>query len=169
MTFGRFREKMKDAYIPGSVEDPDKYLSYVYTQYEDKVKPFLSLITHWRNEDPPVSLKKIRVALGISENVMRTLKSLDEFAEALDMEGSLMQLKAQKDIVKAIDEGHKVGDFNAKMHEMQLKRFDAGYSKDGGGDKSVPQKIEITFTDASLSDEEIKQRAGSEDDEDGSS
>jgi hypothetical protein len=127
---------------------------YVYDTYESKIKPYLAVISHWLNKEKPATEKQLKLVLGVSGVVWNVCKSkFNEFFEVLLEQESYMELKAQYDLEKAIE----LAPENAKLIELQMKRFDSGYTKDKGVEINMPV-IRIEEFDSSISEEEISEK-----------
>jgi len=142
----------------------DKYLDYAYKEYMKKVHPFRSLITNWRvQKDDTPNLEEVRIALDLPTTLFSIYRGLDDFNNYLGMNKDMMKFKAQKDLIEAIELAKENGKINAKLLEMQLRRFDIDYTKISNGegnDNNTPNKIKISFDDGSMSDIEISEKSG---------
>lgn len=141
----------------------DKYIDYAYEMYIKKVHPFRSVITDWRvkNDDRP-NLEELRLILDLPRTLFEIYKDMDSLKPYLDINKSIMKYKAQMDLQEAIELAKENGQINAKLLEMQLKRYDIDYTKisEGKHDEGTPNKIRISFEDGSMSDVEISQKSG---------
>lgn len=76
----------------------DRYFEYAYKMYKEKVIPYRTLITSWRNRDSGErpTLNEIRIALDLPRTLFEIYKDLPEFVEITDLNRDIMGLKAQK-------------------------------------------------------------------------
>ncbi len=137
---------------------------FAWQVYEERVLPYELLITKFRNgeKDKRLSMEQIRRGLGVSQSMWKRFKSMPTFQEIIDADGDLMRMKAQMDIVKGVSQNPK----NAKLLELQAKRFDPFYMEEGK-DVDTPTKIEFKIVDTGMSEEEIKKETGIKLDDEG--
>ncbi len=147
----------------GVVSGYDVDAEYAWEIYKERVKPYELLITKFRNTDKEkrLTMDQIRVALDVTRSMWDRFKQLPSFRMILDADGDLMRIKAQMDIVKGVS----VNTGNAKMLELQAKRFDPFYREEGK-DVDTPTKIQFTVVDTAMSDEDIIESTGIKDGKD---
>ena len=152
----------KDEYI-------EKYNSYfiekyrllaedVYDNYYTKVYPFLSVITEFRIADESIRMRELATALYLSEHEFRAMKeTFLELEQSLASKKSLMKFKSMLDVQRGIINTEYR---NAKMLEMQSKRYDDEYNPNGSEDNiDIPKTIEVTIRNEKKSDTELKEYA----------
>lgn len=158
MELEKFKEKSRKEMDKTKYLDfTDDELEYIYNEYYHKVEPFLDVIAEFKLPTKGVTVKQVRAVLRISEKPFRLMRKVfSELDEALDADKSYMKLKAQLDLQKAIVASEYK---NAKMIEMQLKRYDDEYSSDGERKVELPDKLEIVINDVKKDDEELDEYA----------
>lgn len=132
----------------------EEYAYKLGIEYELKVEPFLNVIRSERAKDDKLEQKEIAYALGVKPSRLTKMKKVfPELEDALKVGKNIMHLKAQIDLQRGlINSGYN----NAKMLEMQMVRYDDKYKPKG--DKSeveLPKTLNITFSDSSMTDEEL--------------
>lgn len=141
----------------------NEYIDYAYKTYMCKLYPYLSLITQWKNEENPPNEEIIRITLNIPNTLWTIYKKFEVVRAHLDLDQSIMKFVAMKKLNQAVDIGLSKEQPIAKLHEMQMQRYDNEYNKrkQGEGTKdNTPTKLTIEFGNGKLSDEEIKKKSG---------
>lgn len=143
-------------------QNDEKYVDYAYKTYMYKLQPYLSLITQWKNDENPPNEEIIRITLDIPKTLWSIYKKFDLIRAHLDLDKSIMKFKAQKNLEEAVNIGLKKEQPIAKLHEMQMQRYDDDYNKRKQGEKTeqLPTSVEIKFGNGKMSDDDIKKKSG---------
>ena len=128
---------------------------YVYEQYYGKILLYLDLITKYQNLDKPINQDELRIGLGVSHSAFQASKSyFPEFKAKLDSKYNTMKFKSERDLQRGIEEAVS----NPKLLEMQFRLYNDDYKDKGNNvEVNLPSIIKIEVSDASLTDEELKE------------
>jgi len=106
------------------------------------------------SRETPATEKQLRLAFKVSTRLWNVCKSVfEEFSEYLGIKESFMGLMVELDLQKGMIETEYK---NPKMHEMRQHLYNADRYKPKGDNVNIEApKVEITFTDARMSEEEL--------------
>ncbi len=136
-------------------------VDYAYKQWRDNVEPYLHLIPKWKNDDK-MNMDEIRKVLGVSKALWDSFKTMPTMKEYYMAKGSFMQAVMEKEFVEA----KRKNQGNAKFHDMGFKLYHPAYGSKSDVNVKVPDAVNFNIQSASMSDEEIKKKAGVTGDED---
>ena len=129
--------------IKKQIKDDVVDLKYAWSEYNEKVAPYLPLIASWK-ADKGLTLVDIRLLLGVGSNVWRIITKLSEFENFGKVGGSFIEAKMEKDFLEAKQENQG----NAKFHEMGFKLYHTRYKDRKDINYNVPQNISLEVKDA---------------------
>ena len=145
-------------YLDRVVDINKEYISYnfdeeelieIYEQYKEKVEPYLSVITEFKIGTQKITDKEVRAVLQVSYHYFQFMKkAFPELKEALTSNQSVMKFKSMYDVQRGIIATEYK---NAKILEMQSKRYDDEYNAQGDSvEVNLPKTLEVNIVDASV-------------------
>ncbi len=154
----KFIEKYDEYFINKYGVDAE----YVYAEYYDKVEPYLSLISKFRQKESASFLteKQVREQLRVGNRCWKAMKhGFKDLASVLRAGENLMKFKSEKDLQRAI----QLNPENSKPIEMQLTLYNEDYKPKGKEVQvEMPKTIEIITKSVKKDDKELKQYAPDE-------
>lgn len=148
-----FFNKFQDEFSQDE-KNKDVDVKYAYNVFQEKVKPYLTLITRFRNGEKRLSMEQIRLALGVSHSMWDRFRRMPMMIEFLDSEKDLMTAKVLMDIVRAVN----LKPENAVAVKLQAERFDPFYQDNAEKLSKIPTKVVFEVSEGKQSDEEIQAR-----------
>ncbi len=139
----------------GGVKIATSY-DHAYKVYMNNVKPYLTLISHFRSGKNKLSVKEIGYLLECPYLFEQVFSKINEVAFYLDKNGKdYMSAKSKLDIVRGVASAPD----KAAMLKLQAERFDPFYREEGK-DVGSERKINIEVISGRQTDKEISERVG---------
>lgn len=135
----------------------------VYDRYRDEVYPFLPVISEFFNRDNPATIKQICLGIGINPQLFNVMRDVfPELQEVIEEKSTYAQLSADLMLMKGVvATEHK----NPKMIEMFQHRYNDKYKPKGGTEVTELPTVKIEFVDAGLSEQELADKFGQNENE----
>jgi len=148
---------MDKAYFKAEFENVTKdidtpvTLGYAWSEYQDKVEPYLPLMAHWKTEKKHTD-EEIRLLLGVGSKVWQVLIKFDVIRDYIRQNGQFLESAVEKQFFEAKNNNQN----SAKFHEMAFKLVHTKYGERKDVNYNIPNQIDINVKDSRLDKQDIK-------------